>query len=291
MYDDHSDSSSSGNVDEHGVETVLAEREFPEFGTKYLVKWVGEPIQKCTWEPKQSLHDGHTADWEQKKLDISQGKSKSFDVPNWEREVSLITTNKSEKRRGRNERKRQKKKRMAGFGPSWIGSTNKEADKEQMATHVNPAQTSGPTQAPVGPQAAPVYPETTASFDIDQIFSDQFWINYEQLAAVKNGLPHSTRSFYVMIPPEVGPEAVVLMEFLKKHGGIIFSNRVKGDWERFVHLDRQGIVLIHAEFVDFYKLDGLASILQKSFSFWGLWAKPSTTTSLVLTSIPYFPMA
>ena len=166
---------------------------------------------------------------------------------------------------------------------------NEEAEKgkEELATHAGavacrsqvldqapapppPPPPPAPVQAPVPDQTQASLDALFASFNLDQILRDQCSMTYDQLAGVNNGSPQSPRCFYLMIPhgDTTELEGELLIRFLKQHGGIVFSNRITEDWERFSHFEKQGVVLFHTNCTDFYKLDGLSDLLRKSFSFW-----------------------
>lgn len=106
-------------------------------------------------------------------------------------------------------------------------------------------------------------------FDLDVFFKKQFSITFNQLAAV-NGDQAVAKAFYLMFPFDEGSRAEgdLVIEFLKKHGAIVFSDRISEDWERFVGLDNPGVILFSADFTNYHSIQSLRDVLHKSFSLW-----------------------
>lgn len=108
-----------------------------------------------------------------------------------------------------------------------------------------------------------------SGFDLDVLFRDQLSITFKQLAAI-NAEETVGKTFYVVLPSEENTRAEgdVVIKFLKKHRGIVFSNRIPEDWERFTGLGKSGIVMFHRSFCDYHALPSLTDLLHKPFSFW-----------------------
>lgn len=86
---------------EYEVETILAEEEFPD-GMRFLVRWLGYSIDRCTWEPAGSFNFGETLrDWGRKKQQISEGKESAFDVAAWEARLVRLQEERDERKRKR----------------------------------------------------------------------------------------------------------------------------------------------------------------------------------------------
>ncbi|KAF9886635.1 hypothetical protein FE257_011275 [Aspergillus nanangensis] len=94
---------------EYDVETVLAEDEF-EDGRRYLVKWEGYPLERCTWEPASSFSTTDTLrDWKEKKCAIEKGISAPFDVKGLMRNNEALHRDRQDRKR----RREAKRKRIA----------------------------------------------------------------------------------------------------------------------------------------------------------------------------------
>lgn len=66
--------------DEYPIEGILAER-VDDGTTMYLVKWVGYPDERCTWEPASSFQDEQTFhDWQNQKMRISRSLELPYNV-------------------------------------------------------------------------------------------------------------------------------------------------------------------------------------------------------------------
>lgn len=101
------------------------------------------------------------------------------------------------------------------------------------------------TETPVEESQAPLFVE---NFDVDVFFRDVLKMTFDTLATIDGMEKGRAQVFYLMCPPEdasIQDECGVLIEFLKKHGGVVFSNRfVEEDWERFVRTINQGVVVV-----------------------------------------------
>lgn len=109
-------------------------------------------------------------------------------------------------------------------------------------------------------------------FDLDAFFKSHFSITFDVLAAV-NTKKTLAKVFYLWLPsdPANWDEANVLIEFLKKHGAMIYSSRNPDDWERFTNPedgDRPGVVLFYRDFTDFHTVESFISVIRKPVSFW-----------------------
>lgn len=101
------------------------------------------------------------------------------------------------------------------------------------------------TETPVQESQAPLSVE---NFDVDVFFRDVFKMTFDTLATIDGMEKGKAQVFYLMCPPEdasIQDECGVLIEFLKRHRGVVFSNRfVEEDWERFVRTVNQGVVVV-----------------------------------------------
>ncbi|PLN78742.1 hypothetical protein BDW42DRAFT_174275 [Aspergillus taichungensis] len=101
----------SEQLSEYEVETVLSELEAPDGQPKYLVKWRGYPIERCSWEPADSFNTPETlADWARTKRAIEEGKRQPFDLISWENHLLAL-----EEARKERKRKRAAKKQRLGL--------------------------------------------------------------------------------------------------------------------------------------------------------------------------------
>lgn len=84
------------------------------------------------------------------------------------------------------------------------------------------------------------------NFDMDVFFKNVFKMTFDVLAANNGPEKGFAQVFYLMCPPEdaVQKECEVLIEFLKKHRAVIFSNRLDEDWERFARTINRGVVVV-----------------------------------------------
>ncbi|KAJ5761031.1 hypothetical protein N7520_008187 [Penicillium odoratum] len=80
----------SEEEDEFDVEAILEER-VKKGVTEYLVKWDGFDLMNATWEPAEQFNSEDTLmDWARKKLLITAGRERRFDVKRWERDKKRI---------------------------------------------------------------------------------------------------------------------------------------------------------------------------------------------------------
>jgi chromo domain-containing protein 1 len=143
-------------------------------------------------------------------------------------------------------------------------------------------------QAPAQPDHAKAPANAMANWDDE--FSKRFKITFDDLAklgaAVKGG---KADMFYVWFPDDsemVRRERDAMESFLKLHTGLLYSNRVEGDWEKFVATSRKanmpGAILVsvirsvslkvvlltldqfHESFIDYHKVPLLRDLLRRS---------------------------
>ncbi|KAL4741054.1 hypothetical protein BDV11DRAFT_168606 [Aspergillus similis] len=99
----------SEQASEYYVDTILAEYEFAKDDIRYLVKWDGYDVHRCTWEPKENFNNVRETllEWEEKKQRIAEGNEPAFDVTAWEETCRRLDEEKQERKR-RRAAKRQK---------------------------------------------------------------------------------------------------------------------------------------------------------------------------------------
>lgn len=127
----------SDQQEEYEVETILTELEFDD-GVKYLVKWENYPIERSTWEPRESFCDEQTLiDWRRKKQAIAEGKLEEFDLAAWEDRVEALEIAREERKR----RRREKRKRLGlQENPSKNESRNAgstQTSRQSTTSHLN----------------------------------------------------------------------------------------------------------------------------------------------------------
>ncbi|RWQ91849.1 hypothetical protein C8Q69DRAFT_408795 [Paecilomyces variotii] len=112
---------------------------------------------------------------------------------------------------------------------------------------------------------------TDNSIDLDAIFSSQYSISFRELASV-NGSKSKTPAqvFYVWYPDSAEAEYQVLVEFLKRHKVVIYSNRLPEDWERFARTVSHGVVMFYGDFLSFYDLPYFLDLTRKEINFWSV---------------------
>lgn len=92
----------------------------------------------------------------------------------------------------------------------------------------------------------PNYKQTLANDEIDlDAVLNQCDISFHKLAAVngsKSKIP--AQVFYIWYPESAEEEYQVLLEFLKRHKVVTYSNRLPEDWERFARTVSHGVVLV-----------------------------------------------
>ena len=90
------------------MESVLSELEAPDGQLKYLVKWRGYPIERCSWEPADSFNTPETlADWAKTKRAIEEGRRQPFDLIRWENHILALEEASKERKRKRVAKKRR----------------------------------------------------------------------------------------------------------------------------------------------------------------------------------------
>ncbi|TPX23689.1 hypothetical protein DIZ76_013025 [Coccidioides immitis] len=107
-------------------------------------------------------------------------------------------------------------------------------------------------------------PKDLGNKDIVSIFRERWSITFEELSLVnapkKDG---SARAFYLYFPPEAEEEFQLVLKFLRKYTNAIFSNRLKGDWERFAETVTSGTVLFHQSYIWYEFMPGLHKLLRR----------------------------
>ncbi|OJD11626.1 hypothetical protein AJ78_07639 [Emergomyces pasteurianus Ep9510] len=103
--------------------------------------------------------------------------------------------------------------------------------------------------------------------DIASVFRTQFDITYDELSIVNTVKRERTaRAFYLYFPHEVEHEFQLVLLFLKHYDMVAFSNRVEGDWEKFVKTVVTGTVLFHEKFIHYENMPKLAKLLRASIN-------------------------
>lgn len=100
---------------EYDVEEILAEREKKrnkkKSQTEYLVKWLGYPLYRSSWEPKECFQSPQTfIDWEKKKAEIQTGKQLPFDLKSFDEEKLRWENETQERKEARRIRRKQRLK-------------------------------------------------------------------------------------------------------------------------------------------------------------------------------------
>ncbi|KAE8356637.1 hypothetical protein BDV28DRAFT_144963 [Aspergillus coremiiformis] len=115
---------------------------------------------------------------------------------------------------------------------------------------------------------------TQLAVNLVSLFEERFGMTFDTLATVAEK-GRLAGSFCVLSPLGSGgieQQCQLLVEFLKAHRtdkykAIIYSNHTDDDWEKFTQA-KSGVVLIHEDFLDYYKLPNLYKICRQTFSFW-----------------------
>ncbi|KAK2800772.1 hypothetical protein FQN51_005912 [Onygenales sp. PD_10] len=124
--------------------------------------------------------------------------------------------------------------------------------------------------------SANLLPAMNQPLDIVAVFREQFGITYDELSTV-NGpkKDRHARSFYLYFPNEVDAEFQLTQEFLKRYDMAIFSNRIDGDWEKFVATATSGTILFHQTFIHYENMPKLANLLRNPINVFNIsLAKP-----------------
>lgn len=89
-------------------------------------------------------------------------------------------------------------------------------------------------------------PANVANMDIVAVFQERWGITHRELSRVNNSSQkdHVARAFFLYFPLEVEEEFQLILRFLKTYTNAIFTNRLEGDWERFVETVTAGTVLV-----------------------------------------------
>ncbi|KAL4884415.1 hypothetical protein BJY04DRAFT_182435 [Aspergillus karnatakaensis] len=112
------------------------------------------------------------------------------------------------------------------------------------------------------------------AIDLDELFRDNFNITFEGLCNINSnekGKASRVKTAYVWFPEDlavVRGEKELLLELVKKHTSLSFSNSQDGDWEKFSALaltaDMHAALLFHESFADYHKIPALREILRRS---------------------------
>lgn len=147
----------SNKKDEYEVGEILSELQFKD-GIRYLVRWEGYPLERCTWEPRDSFYDTQTlADWERKKAAIAEGKVAAFDVKAWENYLKDLEKAKNERKRRRREKRIRLGLEPSGRQTSRAGLPNRPLiQRNGSSQRSNMKQSS--RQRPASPQLQPDSP-------------------------------------------------------------------------------------------------------------------------------------
>ncbi|EEP79270.1 predicted protein [Uncinocarpus reesii 1704] len=88
-------------------------------------------------------------------------------------------------------------------------------------------------------------PKDLSNLDIVTLFRERWRITFKELSIVNGPKKDSfARAFYLYFPSEAEDEFQLVLMFLRKYTNAIFSNRLKGDWERFAETVDSGTVLV-----------------------------------------------
>ncbi|OJJ39866.1 hypothetical protein ASPWEDRAFT_169690 [Aspergillus wentii DTO 134E9] len=135
--------------------------------------------------------------------------------------------------------------------------------------------TAGDVQDDLPPAKMPIQAEnplTVQNFNLDAFFKENYKVTFEDLATV-NGSDKNAQVFYLMFPLDneiVQQQYQILVEFLKKHNALIYSNHLPDDWEKFRRTASRGVVLFHETFVEYHAIPSFLESTRKNFSFWTL---------------------
>ncbi|KAG2411980.1 hypothetical protein HFD88_009536 [Aspergillus terreus] len=137
---------------EYEVDTILAEDNSGD-ETYYLVKWLGYPEERCTWEPADSFSTEETLrDWAAKKRSIADGKLTPFDTDAWQARVEALEAQKQERKRRRQAKRRRLGLLNAGIAPVGATPISGASKVNALSTKVNTeAGTSNKRTAPESP--------------------------------------------------------------------------------------------------------------------------------------------
>lgn len=131
--------------------------------------------------------------------------------------------------------------------PYHAGERNTSREENRLSMNLQPAH-------PVEPMAKEDEKNTSLSkcliaahgaVDIESVFRDLFGITYDELSIVNTiKKERAARAFYLHFPLEVEDEFQLVLRFLKRYDMVAFSNRVEGDWEKFVKTATTGTILV-----------------------------------------------
>lgn len=148
----------SDPVSEYEVESILDEHTFGN-QVRYLVKWVGYPTARCSWEPPDAFSSNETLkEWRKKKRAIAEGQCPAFDTDAWEEGLASLQAAKQD-RQNRRQAKRRKLGLLAADAdtqlPTCLSKQNTEsvARPERGAVAEQPNHTT-PSQSTAKPKVA-----------------------------------------------------------------------------------------------------------------------------------------
>ena len=102
----------SEELESYSVEKILAEDPNHDDVTGnlyYLLKWVGYPLSRATWEPRANIDDPVLiVNWEKEKQDFRAGRSQPFDVNVYDDAFTDYANKKVERHRLRKEKRRKR---------------------------------------------------------------------------------------------------------------------------------------------------------------------------------------
>ncbi|KAL4960303.1 putative Chromo domain protein Chp1p [Aspergillus stella-maris] len=132
---------------EYDVEEILAESDQFEDGVRYLVRWLGYPVERSSWEPADSFHlgfDQTLSDWQETKQRISEGKEQPFDVDALETKIQQLHDEQAERKR-RRAAKRHKLRVLASSRPTrLINSPVTQKTASRRVAKASTSRLSGP---------------------------------------------------------------------------------------------------------------------------------------------------
>lgn len=130
----------------------------------------------------------------------------------------------------------------------------------------------GPTKRSISPiqdgPAAPQSVQTQGQLNIRDVFLQNFSITFQKLATFGS---NAASDFYLLFPegdPTSQEEFDLIRLFLIDNKARIFSNKTPTDWTSFSKVSRNGAVIFHSSFENYYELPNLDQLLSKPCNFW-----------------------
>ncbi|WEW56368.1 hypothetical protein PRK78_001811 [Emydomyces testavorans] len=150
-----------------------------------------------------------------------------------------------------------------------ISTVRQKVPYTMEATAPTSVYTNVTAQEPEEPIAVndPVSPapllSNLANLDIVTVFRERWNITFEELSRVNSSKKNTmARVFYLFFPTEAEDEFQLLVMFLKNYTHAIFSNRLEGDWERFIDTATTGTVIFHQSYIWYEFMPGLQKLLR-----------------------------